>query len=256
MKLAQLLALGLGLYLSANSEAEEFGGIEFPDGIISFADVVVSYEPDFSGGAVPTSQFHLNPANALHAPDYAPNVGTVSLGSGGRITLQFTNNVLTGSDGADADLQVFEAGAGVEDTYVEISEDGILWHDIGKVFGATSSIDIDAFGFTSDHEFRFVRLTDDPNEGGTTGATVGADIDAVGAIATVPVPHSPQLFIEAAILVSFESASGSLYTIQESVDLLEWNDAISDIEGDGSVIKHFFDIAVPRKFYRLKPPAE
>jgi hypothetical protein len=32
-----------------------------------------------------------------------------------------------------------------------------------------------------------VRLTDDTNEGGQGGATVGADIDAVGAISTIRV---------------------------------------------------------------------
>ena len=56
--------------------------------------------------------------------------------------------------------------------------------DIGKVFGATSGIDIDAFGFGPADEFRFVRLTDDPNEGETIGPLLGADIDAVGAISS------------------------------------------------------------------------
>ena len=45
--------------------------------------------------------------------------------------------------------------------------------------------DIDFFGFTSADLFGYVRLTDDTNEGGQTGASVGADIDAVGAISTV-----------------------------------------------------------------------
>jgi hypothetical protein len=80
---------------------------------------------------------------------------------------------------------VFEVGSDVEDTFVEISKDGQEWHSVGKVFGATDSIDIDAFGFTPSDEFSFVRLTDDPDEGGTTGETPGADIDAVGAISAV-----------------------------------------------------------------------
>jgi len=83
---------------------------------------------------------------------------------------------------------VFEVGPNVEDTFVDISKDGVTWSSIGKVFGSTAGIDIDAFGFTLADQFGFVRLTDDPNEGGGgSGGSVGADIDAVGAISTVRV---------------------------------------------------------------------
>ena len=89
---------------------------------------------------------------------------------------------------------IFEVGPDVEDTFVEISKDGTTWFDVGKVFGTTSGIDIDAFGFSSSDLFSYVRLT---NEGGQSGASVGADIDAVGAISTVPsipVPAAVWLF--------------------------------------------------------------
>ena len=43
-----------------------------------------------------------------------------------------------------------------------------------------------AFGFGTSDFFSFVRLTDDFAEGATSGTTVGADIDAVGAISTAP----------------------------------------------------------------------
>ena len=46
----------------------------------------------------------------------------------------------------------------------------------------TNSIDIDGFGFGANDEFRFIRLTDDPNQGVNSGPSVGADIDSVGAI--------------------------------------------------------------------------
>ena len=75
-------------------------------------------------------------------------------------------------------------GPDVEDTFVEISVEGAVWHPVGKVFGSTAGIDIDAFGFGPGDHFSFIRLTDDGNEGGQTGDTVGADIDAVGAIAS------------------------------------------------------------------------
>lgn len=239
--------------------AEEFGGVEFPDGAISFADEVVSFDPNFSGGNVPSPEF-ADPQDALRAPDYPGGdfqPGAVSLGSGGRIILKFTNNLLTGSDNDDDDLHVFEIGSGVEDTFVDISKDGVTWHSLGKVSGSVSSIDLDAFGFTSSDEFRFVRLTDDPDEGGTSaGATVGADFDAVGAISTSQVIDNPGLMVETAILVKFQSALDSTYTIEKSTDLENWSEAIPEITGTGNVMKFFFEIKSPKEFYRLQPPSE
>ena len=50
----------------------------------------------------------------------------------------------------------------IEDTFVEISKDGVQWFAVGKVFGSTAGVDIDAFGFTVADLFAFVRLRDDP----------------------------------------------------------------------------------------------
>ena len=71
---------------------------------------------------------------------------------------------------------------------MDISKNGVDWFNVGKVGGSTSGVDIDFFGFGPGDLFRFVRLTDDPNEGETDGGTVGADIDAIGAISTTAVP--------------------------------------------------------------------
>ncbi len=99
-----------------------------------------------------------------------------------------------GGDDRD-DLWIFEVGPDVEDTFVEISKDGGAWFSVGKVFGATAGVDIDSFAaaysFATTDVFAFVRLTDDPNEGDRTGASVGADIDAVGAISTMFTPPPP-----------------------------------------------------------------
>ncbi len=202
------LASGILLLLATSSvHAIPIGGVEFPQGEISFADAVVSYDPD-AGGAVPTAA-NSEPGNALGVPEVpgSTSVGActgdpldcpfVSLGDGGFIILQFTDNLLTGSDDDSLDLWIFEVGPDVEDTFVEISKDATTWYDVGKVFGTTSGIDIDAFGFSSSDLFSYVRLTDDTNEGGQSGASVGADIDAVGAISTVPsipVPAAVWLF--------------------------------------------------------------
>jgi hypothetical protein len=111
----------------------------------------------------------------------------VSLGDGGQITLRFTNNSLTGSGSSALDLWIFEVGPDVEDTFVDISKDGANWFSVGKVAGATAGIDIDAYGFGTSDFFSYVRLTDDTDEGEQgNGQTVGADIDAVGAISSAP----------------------------------------------------------------------
>jgi hypothetical protein len=183
------------------------GGTEFPSGAISFADEVVDYSPILVSSN--PSPPHRNPATALGLPDYADETGTlacadapsctfVSLGDGGSLTLRFTDNLLTGSGDTSLDLWIFEVGADIEDTFVEISDDGVTWYSIGKVFGSTAGLDIDAFGFGPDSFFSYVRLTDDPDLGEQTGIFVGADIDAVGAISTIPEP-SAALLLSAAI---------------------------------------------------------
>jgi hypothetical protein len=142
--------------------------------------VVFSYDPVIVNGQPVASA--RDSSQALGQP----NGGYVTLGDGGSITLRFTNNSLTGSGGNGFDLWIFEVGGDVEDTFVEISKNGVSWSAVGKVFGSTSGVDIDAFGFGTSDFFSFVRLTDDTNEGQQTGSTVGADIDSVGAISSAP----------------------------------------------------------------------
>ncbi len=183
----KLALVSLGLLFSVLASAEIFHGVEFPGGIASFADSVVSYNPAFGGGAVPTTPFQ-DASQALGAPNFPEGTDPeyVSLGAGGRIVLRFTNNSLTGSGNSDHDLWIFEIGPDVEDTFVDISKDGSTWFSVGAVTGATRGVDIDAFGFGTSDFFSFVRLTDNIALDATSGTTVGADIDAVGAISTAP----------------------------------------------------------------------
>jgi hypothetical protein len=152
---------GLGLLLSVSASAEIFHGVDFPGGEASFADSVISYDPAFGGGAVPSPGFQ-NPSEALGAPNFPEGVDPeyVSLGAGGRIVLRFTNNALTGSGNSNLDLWIFEIGPDVEDTFVDISKDGLTWFSVGAVTGSTRGVDIDAFGFSTSEFFSFVRLTD------------------------------------------------------------------------------------------------
>ena len=193
-RLASALSAAVLTAFAGAAQAEIFAGVEFPGGISSFADAVQTFTPNISGSGQPTANFRV-PANALGAPDFAGSTACsalacpyVSLGDGGSIVVEFVNNRLTGSGSNALDLWIFEIGPDVEDTFVEISKNGVQFTSVGKVAGATSGIDIDAFGFGIADQFRFVRLTDDTNEGDQSGATVGADIDAVGAISSIATP--------------------------------------------------------------------
>ena len=66
--------------------------------------------------------------------------------------------------------------------------DGNRYTSVGTIDGFRRTIDLDAFGFNTSSRLRFVRLTDDPNDGSISGDSVGADIDAVGALSTLVIP--------------------------------------------------------------------
>ncbi|MCE9661333.1 MAG: PEP-CTERM sorting domain-containing protein [Burkholderiales bacterium] len=213
-RLLAAAAAGSALMLACGAaQAEIIGGVEFPDGAASFADKVTSYLPPIPGPSAP----HQGPDNSLGAPNYAgvnscastASCSFVSLGDGGTLIVEFVDNRLTGSGSSADDLWIFEVGPDVEDTFVWISKDGIVWVDVGKVFGSTRGIDIDSFGWGISDQFRFVKLTDDTNEGGQgSGGTVGADIDAVGAIssvaAPVPEPETWAMFLFGAMAVALQ----------------------------------------------------
>lgn len=195
--IASVLAM---LVCVSSSNAENYGGIEFPNGELSFADEVIRYDPTYDGGP-----FVNNPQAAIGFPDTPPGGDAsggqcVSLGQGGLIELAFTNNYLLNDGDMLPDLHIFEKGAGIEDTFVAIrptpqtevllgsdyDADGDGFYEIGKVYGATSSIDIDSF-FPGHAPYTLlfdaIQLIDDQNQGGPSGA----DIDAVGA-SSIPEP--------------------------------------------------------------------
>lgn len=66
------------------------------------------------------------PPNFSGSGEPLPSEGVVSLGRGGQIVLQFTNNLLTGSGNANPDLRIFEVGDS-EEVLVEVSADGLRW---------------------------------------------------------------------------------------------------------------------------------
>jgi hypothetical protein len=170
------------------------GGILFPGGPESFADVVVSYSP---GAGVGTSggQIFNDPAAALGLPNYNGSTGAVSLGNANlptpnpaELIVRFTDNSLTTSGNSTPDLHIFEVGVDVERFFVAISQDGVNWLEIGSLSGQPTSIDIDAVpGVVLGAQYSFVRLRDDPSVTSPFNQTFAeADIDAIGAISSAP----------------------------------------------------------------------
>lgn len=195
--------------LASPSRADVIGGVEFPGGLASFADAVVSCAPNISGAGQPTAPYR-DCSRAIGAPDVSsPGINYVSLGDGGSIALRFVDNSLTGSGNSDNDLWIFEIGPDVEDTFVWISGNGADWSPVGKVTGSTRGIDIDAFGFGLGQYFSYVKLLDDTNEGDQSGSTVGADIDAVGAISSAPPVSVPE---PATLLLMLSGVGASLWS--------------------------------------------
>lgn len=180
-----------------------YDGVYFPDGSLSFADAVRVYDPLANGGPAPSAACQ-DPYHALRPPDiWLPGADcnrVVSLGDGGVLELAFTDNLLTNSADAAEDLWVFEAGAVSESYWVAVhpadlvstslaealgvDDDGDGYFELG-LFSGMQGIDVDVhFPGLLAGEIRFdaVQLTDMVD--GAGGIYAGADIDAVGAIAT------------------------------------------------------------------------
>ena len=173
------------LGLSSVAHGDVWVGIDFPHGESSFADAVLQYSP---GSYVQAP--YMTPENALGIPESTGSTSSraVSLGNYGSLILSFTDNYLVASGTAAADLAIFEVGDGSENVDVSISQDGITWIDVGRVSAGVGALDIDASpeviqGVLYPH----VMLTDVGNDF-YTGPYAGADINAVGAITSVPEP--------------------------------------------------------------------
>lgn len=195
-----LIALAMALALGRAAGAEEYRGIEFPQGAASFADAVIAYDPYYQDGPAPTDPKYVNPGKALGVPDYIGGfngTGAVSLGRGGLLMLRFTDNVIINSGNAQPDFAVFEVGQ--DETYFvalrpanQTTRSALAAFGCGQPnqycvlsggYSGQSQIDIDATltGFAGAQlRFDAVRIIDDWDTGHNTGDQVGPDIDAVG----------------------------------------------------------------------------
>lgn len=152
----------------------------------SFADSVVLYDPGAPGrgtGDEPDLRFQ-NPKKALGPPDHKENSqeGFVSLGKGGSLILKFTDNLLIDEPGPD--IMLYEVAPDTESVNVWISPDGVTFMSVGKASRASPLIDIGRAAEIGT-AYPYIKLRDDFLTGEQTGAALGADIDAVGAIHTV-----------------------------------------------------------------------
>tara|TARA_R110001632_G_scaffold82270_1_gene182769 strand:- start:7821 stop:9602 length:1782 start_codon:yes stop_codon:yes gene_type:complete len=146
--------------------------VYLPLGELSFADAVV----DYNHPLLLTQQVKnvLGEPDVLQGYDIEDITGIHSLGLGGTITVQFTDNALTDVNGPD--LYIFEIGQ-IEPTDLEISKNGKEWIHVGKIDGGVAEVDISPFVKQSEL-FYYVRLTDLKKKSGLPGA----DVDAIAAI--------------------------------------------------------------------------
>ncbi len=158
---------------------DRYKSIYLPLGKISFADTLIDFK---IGSPVPIKKYR-DSTQCLHEPNYrnyqTPNF--ISLGCGGSLTVEFTDNGFMNLPGDD--LYIFEVGPSKESAKVEISENGIDWIYAGKIAGGKSSIDLNQEGIDTETVFYFLRLTDLKNL--CRSKSAGADIDAIGAINSV-----------------------------------------------------------------------
>ena len=173
--------------------------VHLPLGELSFADEFIELR---AGSPSPDSTF-LDGRQVLGPPDYVSPTDTtyLTLGCGGSVVLEFTDNVLV--DGPGPDLHVFEIGPDVEGTAVEVSENGNAWLAVGEISGGKSWIDISEVE-TESERFAFVRLTD--LEAACTSAWPGADLDAIAATNS-----ALKLSLQSNLLFAFDS-----YVLQDS----------------------------------------
>lgn len=149
-------------------------------------------EPVWAGRVVefapgdPRGLQSVDPQSALGPPDYQDRdemKGFVSLGQGGTLVVEFVDAWLCDREGAD--LKIVEIGPLAEPFEVAVSRDGKQWIAVGQAKGADSEIDLAPFVQPGDR-FRFVRMIDAKSINVANNRFPGADIDAVGALHSVP----------------------------------------------------------------------
>ena len=188
-----LIILPIFLITRAVKQTQIFAGVQFPNGMNSFANEVISYRINDSQNTQSTSVS--NPGAVLGIPQSANNSifflinkqnDYISLEKGGMVEVKFSNNLLTGSDDEKPDIYIFMTSETIQDILVEISKDGHQWQAVGWINKERPTIDIDGMGWGKNDFFSYLRLSNVS----TARKVQTVSIDAVGAISSVIVESS------------------------------------------------------------------
>lgn len=195
---------------------DRYESIYLPLGKISFADKLIEYKV----GTPPPIQKYRDSIQCLHEPNYknyqTPNF--ISLGCGGSLTVEFTDNGFMNLPGDD--LYLFEVGPSQEPAKVEISQNGIDWVYAGKIAGGKSSIDLSKVGIDDETVFYFLRITDLKDL--CKSKSAGADIDAIGAInSVIKLTINADVLFDVAKYDLKETAKQSLDSLKTSIEKID-----------------------------------
>jgi outer membrane protein OmpA-like peptidoglycan-associated protein len=195
---------------------DRYESIYLPLGKISFADKLIEYKV----GTPPPIQKYRDSIQCLHEPNYknyqTPNF--ISLGCGGSLTVEFTDNGFMNLPGDD--LYLFEVGPSKEPAKVEISKNGNDWIYAGKIAGGKSSIDLSKAGIDDETVFYFLRITDLKDL--CKSKSAGADIDAIGAInSVIKLTINADVLFDVAKFDLKESAKQSLDSLKTSIEKID-----------------------------------
>ena len=144
-----------------------------------YADVVVEYEQ----GPIPGGSLNIgdHPEYVIGPPDAVIDpccMGLLPLGTGGFVTVEFTDNSIVNGPGPD--LSITGDPQNDEHVRVEVSADGTDWKDLGIV-EEMAQLDLQTAGL----QFaRYVRITDDAVA--EASGNNSAEVDAVEALHSGP----------------------------------------------------------------------
>ena len=215
---------------------DRYQSIYFPLGKISFADKLIEYKV----GTPPPIQKYRDSVQCLHEPDYrnyqTPNF--LSLGCGGSLTVEFTDNGFMNLQGDD--LYLFEVGPSKEPAKIEISQNGIDWVYAGKIAGGKSSIDLTTAGIDTETVFYFLRITDLKDL--CKSKSAGADLDAIGAInSVIKLTINADVLFDVAKFDLKETAKQSLDSLKTSIEKVDKATILvqGHTDSDGDEISNF-----------------
>ncbi len=195
---------------------DRYNSIYLPLGKISFADKLVEFKV---GYPVPIQKYR-DSIECLNEPNYrnyqTPNF--VSLGCGGSLTVEFTDNGFMNLEGED--LYIFEVGPSQEPAKVEISENGIDWIYAGKIAGGKSSLDLSDVKIDRETVYYFLKITDLKDL--CRSKSAGADIDAIGAInSVIKLTINADVLFDVAKYDLKETAKQALDSLKSSIEKVD-----------------------------------